>query len=54
MNAIKDKFFSIISHDLKNPTVAQLDALQMLFDKGETWDKDTLRTKAAGSGLRCD
>jgi signal transduction histidine kinase len=42
MNATKDKFFSIISHDLKNPAVAQCDAIQILFDKSAQWDADTL------------
>ena len=42
MNATKDKFFSIISHDLKNPAIAQRDALQLLLDNSEKWDKGAL------------
>ena len=42
MNATKDKFFSIISHDLKNPAIAQRDALQLLLDNSDKWDKDAL------------
>jgi signal transduction histidine kinase len=42
MNAAKDKFFNIISHDLKNPAVAQLDALRILVKNGRRWDTDTL------------
>jgi signal transduction histidine kinase len=38
----KDKFFSIISHDLKNPAIAQLNALKMLLNNGREWDVDTL------------
>jgi signal transduction histidine kinase len=42
MNAAKDKFFNIISHDLKNPAVALLDALRILVKNGRQWDTDLL------------
>ena len=42
MNTTKDKFFNIISHDLKNPAVALLDALKLLAKNGQHWDIDTL------------
>jgi len=42
INAIKDKFFSIISHDLKNPAIAQREALQLLSDNADKWDSNTL------------
>jgi len=38
MNATKDKFFSIISHDLKSPTVAQREALKILLENVKVWD----------------
>jgi signal transduction histidine kinase len=41
-NATKDKFFSIISHDLKNPAVTQCEALQLLLDNADRWDTATL------------
>jgi signal transduction histidine kinase len=42
MNLTKDKFFNIISHDLKNPAVAQRNALQVLVKNARTWNTDTL------------
>ena len=42
INTTKDKFFSIISHDLKNPAEAQRNALQVLVNHIRLWDADTL------------
>jgi signal transduction histidine kinase len=42
-NATKDKFFSIISHDLKNPALALQNAVQLLLEKSTEWDTDTLQ-----------
>ena len=37
-NVTKDKFFSIISHDLKNPAVSQRNAVRLLLDNAGAWD----------------
>ena len=42
MNATKDKFFNIISHDMKNPAEAQRDAMKMLVENASKWDSETL------------
>jgi len=43
MNVTKDKFFSIISHDLRNPAVAQRNALKLLVTNAQRWDADTVQ-----------
>jgi signal transduction histidine kinase len=43
MNATKDRFFSIISHDLKGPAVSQREALQILLDNAESLDAASLK-----------
>ncbi len=42
INDGKDKFFNIISHDLKNPAIEQRNALQVLSTHGRELDSDTL------------
>ena len=42
INATKDKFFSIISHDLKSPAIALRDALNALLENSAEWDANTI------------
>ena len=42
MNSTKDKFFNIISHDLKNPTLALNDNLKVLVHNVRVWDAERL------------
>ena len=42
-NTMKDKFFRIISHDLKNPAISQRDAIHTLLENTGLWDTGTLK-----------
>ena len=42
MNVTKDKFFNIISHDLKNPAYTLHDNLRLLVRNVRVWDADML------------
>ncbi|MDR1950726.1 MAG: tetratricopeptide repeat protein [Bacteroidales bacterium] len=42
MNSTKDKFFSIISHDLKNPALTQCEALKMLAENSGLWNAEQM------------
>jgi len=42
LNATKDKFFSIISHDLKNPAITQRDAIRILLENSQFLDPDSI------------
>jgi len=53
-NALKDKFFSIISHDLKNPAVTQRDSLKLLAANADKLDADTLTDYLQGTQKLAD
>jgi two-component system sensor histidine kinase ChiS len=46
INATKDKFFSIIAHDLKGALTVQLSGSRLLHDRIDGLDKKTIRTIA--------
>jgi PAS domain S-box-containing protein len=43
LNSTKDKFFSIVAHDLKNPFAALLQLSELTVNSLDKWDKDKLR-----------
>ena len=43
LNAMKDKFFSIIAHDLKNPFTCLLGSTELLTDKLDQMDTEKIR-----------
>lgn len=43
LNATKDKFFSIIGHDLRSPTSTMITLSEMLISDLESFDHDTIR-----------
>ncbi|MEN8906434.1 MAG: hybrid sensor histidine kinase/response regulator [Clostridiales bacterium] len=44
LNSEKDKFISILAHDMKNPLFAMTGLLEMLVKKGSTFDSKKLQT----------
>ncbi|MBL4560432.1 MAG: cyclic nucleotide-binding domain-containing protein [Labilibaculum sp.] len=44
LNATKDKFFSIIAHDLKNPFASLIGASDLLVDNAEELSKEQVKT----------
>lgn len=43
LNNVKNRFFAIISHDLKNPVAAQQLTIQQIMDSSETIDRKLLK-----------
>ncbi len=43
LNSIKDKFFSIIAHDLKSPFVGLLGYSQLLYDNYDSMDREEIK-----------
>lgn len=44
LNATKDKFFSIVAHDLKNPIGALTSLLELLHSNFDSWEHDQLKS----------
>jgi len=45
-NAIKDKFFKIIAHDMKNPFISLLGASELLYENAPKYDSEKIATLA--------
>lgn len=54
LNNVKNRFFTIISHDLKNPVAAQQLAIQQIMDLSGTIDRKLLKQQCELLMLSCD